>query len=425
MQPTDTTSSIRANWVWTGDGPPQANGCITFRNGRIVSVSTESPSTAIDLGPYCILPGLINCHTHLEFSDLRQPVGADGSFADWILRVVQRRQIIASDRLLKEQSSTDDGLVESYGHGVRLALDIVHKNADEPVRNSLPLQHANVPSGPLKIGTLPSTIRFAELMATTTRRAKQTWRGAVGLKRSSIEDGLFGLSPHAPYTTTANLIRKAVARCNRWKTPIMMHLAESLDEMRWVQYGDGPLQDLLDMVAGPDVLSTKNRLSIAGYVRELCQSPLALIVHGNYLDDPSMAILEANRDHAAVVYCPRTHAHFGHSIHPLMELRRRGIPVVLGTDSRASNPDLSIFDEARKVRQLFQQVSAAEIISMITTRPADLLGREKDWGYVQPGCLSRLTAIPCHTKRSEHVLEELLESSYPPRPLEPVVSEGI
>ncbi len=203
----------------------------------------------------------------------------------------------------------------------------------------------------------------------------------------------------------------------------MMHLAESLDEMRWVENGDGPLQDLLDMVAGPDVLSTKNRLSIAGYVHELCQAPLAFIVHGNYLDEPSMAILEANRNHAAVVYCPRTHTHFGHSTHPLMELRRRGIPVVLGTDSRASNPDLSIFEEARSVRKLFQRLSAAEIVAMITTRPADLLGCAKDWGYLQPGCHGRLTAIPCHAKQSEHVLEDLLESAHPPRPLEAVVSE--
>jgi len=201
----------------------------------------------------------------------------------------------------------------------------------------------------------------------------------------------------------------------------MMHLAESLEELQWIKYGDGALQELLSMVAGPDVLSTQDRLSVAGYVNELCKAPLAFIVHGNYLDSSAMEILEANRDHACVVYCPRTHAHFGHSIHPLMELRRRGIPVVLGTDSRASNPDLSIFEEARKVRQFFQELTAAEILAMITTRPADLLGRTTDWGYVAPGRLARLTAIPCRATKSSCVLAEILESSYPSRPLEAVM----
>jgi cytosine/adenosine deaminase-related metal-dependent hydrolase len=139
------------------------------------------------------------------------------------------------------------------------------------------------------------------------------------------------------------------------------------------------------------------------------------------LDTSAIEILAANRDHAGVVYCPRTHAHFGHSTYPLLELRRRGIPVVLGTDSRASNPDLSIFEEARKVRRDFHELSSAEILAMITTRPADLLGRAADWGYVIPGGLARLTAIPCQAKKPNCVLDDLLESSDPTRPLEAVV----
>ena len=403
-----STISIRANWVWTGVGQPQANVCVTIQNDRIVSVSTDTPTSAFDLGSYCILPGLINSHTHLEFSDLKQPVPASDSFADWILEVVNRRRD-ANDISFSE-SPEKRGLIESASTGVRLVLDIVHAS-DDATKISKSLDNSK-----------PTTIRFAELMSTTELRAKQTWRAALKLKKENAANGSFGLSPHAPYTTTSDLIRQAVARCKRWKIPIMMHLAESLDEMRWVESGDGPLQDLLEMVSGPNVLSTKYRLLMPGYVNELCQAPLAFIVHANYLDDRSMAILESHRNHVAVVYCARTHAHFGHPTHPLMELRRRGIPVVLGTDSRASNPDLSIFEEARRVRQLFPDLSAAEIIRMITTRPADLLGCAEDYGYVRSSCLDRLSAIPCQAKKSDDVLEELLTSSRQAKPLEEIVN---
>lgn len=152
-----------------------------------------------------------------------------------------------------------------------------------------------------------------------------------------------------------------------------MHLAESLDEIQWIEAGDGPLQALLEGVVGTELLSTHDRLSLAEYLYELCRAPLAFVVHGNYLDDPSLRILERHREHAAVVYCPRTHAHFGHSAYPLMELRGRGIPVVLGTDSRASNPDLSVFEEARQVRKTFGGLTAEEILSMVTRGPAVLL----------------------------------------------------
>ena len=435
--------SIRANWIWSGVGKPQANSCLTLHQDRIVSISSESPALALDLGSYCILPGLINSHTHLEFSDLEQPVPAGNSFADWILDVVQRRRMVAMANSIIDRSPTSRGLVESGADGVRLALDIVHasvdaSNSNEPLPASAPHPQPLSP----KTGTgeqvfgeknsslgfqtdspyTPTTIRFAELMSTTELRTKQTWKAAFQLKKEaglcSSSTFRFGLSPHAPYTTTSRQIRQAVMRCNRWQVPIMMHLAESIDELRWIGKGDGPLQDLLDRVAGPDALSTKNRLSMAGYLHELCQAPMAFVVHGNYLDDPSMAILEAHRDKAAVVYCPRTHAHFGHSTHPLLELRRRGIPVVLGTDSRASNPDLSIFEEARHVHQNFPEIPAAEIIGMIAMRPAELLGCAHDWGYVRSKSLAQLTAIPCHAKRSEDVLEELLTSSYRAQPLE-------
>jgi len=423
---------IRADWIWTGEGLPIANGCLHIQGDRIVSVSTESPATAIDLGAYCILPGLINSHTHLEFSDLRQPVKASGSFADWILSVVQHRRMAAQSGSTDEASSEWVGLIESQSNAVRLALDVVHANVEEATRVQVRAPNSDPLLRSFESNPLPVVVRFAELMGTTDLRAKQTWRGALALKRRehSKKDLLggptaqatsftsFGLSPHAPYTTTASLIRWAVGRCQRWNVPIMMHLAESRDELRWIETGDGPLQELLEMVAGPEILSTRNRLPMAGYVNELCQAPRALVIHGNYLDDASMSILAENRNRSAVVYCPRTHAHFGHAMYPLMELRRRGISVLLGTDSRASNPDLSIFCEARLVRKLFRDLTAEEILSMTTTRPAELLGFGKEYGYIKLGSLNRLTTIACQATQARNVLDDLLESENPPLPLE-------
>ncbi len=426
---------IRAAWIWTGEGLPIPNGCLHIQADRIVSVSTESPANAIDIGAYCILPSLINSHTHLEFSDLPQPVIATNSFADWILSVVQYRRMAVQMRSTDQAQPERIGLTESQTQAVRLALDVVQANVNEATRMQTEAPNSeDIPSSRDSIA-LPVVVRFAELMGTTELRAKQTWRGALELKRRRLDKknlfdepttlsagfATFGLSPHAPYTTTSSLIRCAVGRCQRWNAPIMMHLAESRDEMRWIATGDGPLQELLEMVTGPDVLSTRDRLPLAGYVNELCQAPLAFIIHGNYLDEASMSILATNRHHAAVVYCPRTHAHFGHSIYPLMDLKHRGIPVLLGTDSRASNPDLSILAEARLVRKLFRELSAEEIISMITTRPAELLGCSEDYGYIRPGSLHRLTAIASNTTDARDVLDNLLESANPPLPLEAIV----
>ncbi len=63
----------------------------------------------------------------------------------------------------------------------------------------------------------------------------------------------------------------------------------------------------------------------------------------------------------SVVYCPRTHAFFGHEPYPLAELLQRGVRVALGTDSRASNPDLDMWTEMRFVARAASRMVSPEI----------------------------------------------------------------
>jgi cytosine/adenosine deaminase-related metal-dependent hydrolase len=74
------------------------------------------------------------------------------------------------------------------------------------------------------------------------------------------------------------------------------------------------------------------------------------------------------------VYCPRTHAYFGHPPHPWRELLARGGRVALGTDSRASNPDLSLFDELRFLHERFPEAEPQELLRLGTVCGAAALG---------------------------------------------------
>ena len=101
-----------------------------------------------------------------------------------------------------------------------------------------------------------------------------------------------------------------------------------------------------------------------------------LVVHGNYLSDEDIQFLAAHRDHMSVVYCPRTHAYFGHAPHPLPRLLAAGITVALGTDSRASNPDLSLLGEMRYIARHVPGISPADVLSLGTSQGMRALGLE-------------------------------------------------
>ena len=84
---------LRARWIFPVAGPPLGDAAVTISNGRIVAVGSPPGDVPLeDLGQVAILPGLINAHTHLEFSDLPAPIGTPGmGLVEWLGRVVRHR----------------------------------------------------------------------------------------------------------------------------------------------------------------------------------------------------------------------------------------------------------------------------------------------------------------------------------------------
>ena len=114
-----------------------------------------------------------------------------------------------------------------------------------------------------------------------------------------------------------------------------------------------------------------------------------LLAHGNYLS--AKTNLSA---HTTIVYCPRTHAAFGHSPHPFREFVARGIRVALGTDSLASNPDLDILAEARFIHERHPDFPGDKLLKMATIAGAEALGFDRMTGSLEPGKSADLVVVP-------------------------------
>ncbi len=113
--------------------------------------------------------------------------------------------------------------------------------------------------------------------------------------------------------------------------------------------------------------------------------PSGMVVHGNYLDDEEIHFVGRQRGRMAVVYCPRTHAWFGLARYPLEKLLAAGANVGLGTNSRASSPDLSLLAEMREVARTFPALGRATILEMGTLGSARALGLDAQVGTLEPG----------------------------------------
>jgi aminodeoxyfutalosine deaminase len=376
MHTASNNHSLRARFIYVEDGPPLENGVIEIVAGRITDLHFRPDSKTVDLGNVAIIPGLINAHTHLEFSDLSEPVSPAQPFTDWIRAVVSNRR----NRTEPIQSVTARGLAESVQHGSTTLGDI----STHDTRG----KYSDFPES-------PRTVVFRELLGFSPEQIEPQLQIARDhLDVTSVKNGrvTHGISPHAPYSVHPDLFRRLVVLAMERRVHIAMHLAETQAEIEFLKEGTGPFVEMLQEfeVWNSDAISKGTRP--ISYLEELSGTERALVIHGNYFDQEEIQFL-ADNPHLTLIYCPRTHDYFGHPPHPWLELASLVGNVAIGTDSRASNPDLSLWNELLFLRKRHPGIDDSQLLKIATMNAAIALDCDAETGSLTIGKTGDLAVV--------------------------------
>jgi cytosine/adenosine deaminase-related metal-dependent hydrolase len=147
------------------------------------------------------------------------------------------------------------------------------------------------------------------------------------------------------------------------------------------------------------------------YLCLLSAAERVLVIHGNYLNRTELAFLAERAGRMSVVYCPRTHDYFRHAPYPLAEMLSRGVALALGTDSRASNPDLSLFEEMRFAARSHPAVSPKQILELGTIAGARALGIDGEAGSLTAGKRADLAIVALPDRDAADPHELLLDDA--------------
>ena len=402
----DSDLTLAARYLFPVLGPPIGDGTLTIRNGRIAWLGPRHDRHPdLDLGNVALLPGLVNAHTHLDLGGLRGRIPPRPSFIHWLGEVVEFRRALAPQQI---EPSIRRGISESLAAGTTLAGDISADGASWPLLAASPLR----------------SVVFYEVLGLRPERARETWAAAAAWldQVSCFNAGLIspGLSPHAPYSTSGSLYQAAAELAAARRMPLATHLAESVEELELLRGQSGPLGDFLEALGAWHDQWRPLGTSPLDYLRALSATGAdCLIVHGNYLppheldplwSDPTPAppptTQGLRRGRLAVVYCARTHDYFGHPPHPWVGKATDRIRVCLGTDSLASNPDLSILEEMRFVHRRYEWLAGQDLLAMGTFAGAWAVRREHELGSLAPGKRADLCAValPNHDDKDPYRL---------------------
>jgi aminodeoxyfutalosine deaminase len=368
-------------------GEPIADGAVLVDGDRIAEVGPRAElagrhRTAEEHAWTGVLtPGLVNAHSHTQYSDFEELNSLGEPFAVWIARLTEKRSTFTPEMW---QRSARRGLELMLASGTTAVADIVtDPEVFEP----------SAQSGLIGISYLEAVFLDA-----------RTWAGGgrdrfVATLDSAPAGRTVGVSPHTPYTLATAVFADCVAVARDRGLRIHTHVAESAAEVEYVATGTGPFRDFMSGAGMAMELIRDGGcgLSPTGYLDKIgALGPDVHAAHCVHCDGADREILRARG--VSVALCVRSNRILQAGEPPVAAYLDEGSPFGIGTDSLASSPSLDLLEEAAALRDLARDQGYRgddldrRIFEAATLGGADAMGLA-DVGRIEPGARADLAVF--------------------------------
>ncbi|MBC7911429.1 MAG: amidohydrolase family protein [Pyrinomonadaceae bacterium] len=383
-----------ARWALPITSAPIEDGAVAIAGEQIAGVGTrealsaEFPGATVkDFGEAAILPGLVNCHTHLELTAMRGFLEREeGDFFAWLKKLtIARLERMTPDDL---QVSAAWGAIEA----VRAGVTCVGDASDAASQSMIALRDVGLRGIVYQESFGPD----AKLAREYFEKLREKLEGLREFENARVR---LGVSPHAPYTVSAPQLEMISEYALAQKMPLMMHAAESEAEMLLLREGSGVFAESL---ARRGIEFQVPRCSTIQYLAAHgILSTRPLLAHCIHVDEQDIETLK--QADARVAHCPKSNAKLGHGRAPLAAFIKHGLKAGIGSDSVASNNTCDMLEEARFAALLSRaggdridnqrMMNAEDALRAATHGGATALGLENHIGALAVGMQADLVIV--------------------------------
>jgi aminodeoxyfutalosine deaminase len=341
-------------------------------------------------------PGFVNAHCHLELSHLRGAIPPGTDLIPFLQAVPHLRQYPAEEI----QAAMAQAAAEMHRNGIVAVGDICNTADSLSIKQQSPLRWHN----------------FIETIGFTHDKAAErfAWSKAIYDQFESCHPGQNSLVPHAPYSVSEKLfglLNEASA-----DKIVSIHSQESEAENQWYRSKTGPLEQLYQgMGIDTDFFEPSGKSSLQTILPWMDRARQVLLVHNVAITSDELRMvneLRVTSDEVRIknqkapkavntparstihyplltinyfVLCPLANLYIQNTLPPVNLLRQHGCTIALGTDSLASNHQLSIWAEVQALQAAFPEIPLAELLQWATLNGAKALGMEAELGSFEKG----------------------------------------
>lgn len=315
-------------------------GDILVIDNKIAKIEKDIKDEAdkvIDCEKNLLMPGFKNAHAHTAMIFARS-YADDLPLHEWLFdKIFPLEEKFISEDIYH---LTKVGILEYLTSGITASFDM-YFHPDE-------IQRASEEMG------------FRTIILYTSLKDKVE-EMEYQIKRNNPDELVtYCLGIHAEYTTPMERMKEIAALANKIKTPVYLHIGETVDEVNGCveRYGKTPLKLLHDL--------GMFNYGGGGF-------------HCNYLTDEEIEL--AKKDNFNIVTCPCSNLKLASGIAPIAKYQKHGLNIAIGTDGAASNNSLDMFKEMYLVSTL-QKVTnkdaacmdGYDVLKMATLGGAKALG---------------------------------------------------
>lgn len=353
-------SFLRTDLLFLGRGEPLKNGMLVLdEKGKVleVGVSLNVSEEQVDYYKGALCPGFVNTHCHLELSHLKDKVRRQTGLNGFIEALQALRE--ADEEVISKAIEKAD--IEMQQAGIVAVGDICNSDASFACKSHSTLLYHS----------------FIELFAFDPAKAEFVFTRGIDLKNKAQQDGLLAsVVPHSPYSVSEKLFQKVAFAADN--SPLSIHNQETEAENEMYQKASGKMMDML-VSFGNKVTNFRARgqNSLPSYLPQLPKQKSLLLVHNTYTNAADLEQAEALHKQLYWCFCPNANLYIEGQLPSFHEFIKADVKGTLGTDSLASNGQLSILEEMKTIQAAEGKISLNKLIEWGCVNGAEFLGMDQ------------------------------------------------